>query len=602
MNRCPRCNIELRAEARFCNRCGFDLTNARLMSIPNPPSSMPRTVQPSTKHTPQRPATHNFGQTTPPAPPSNELIHPLAQPVIKLTTQPDKHKQAGTEKPRPSSTTTPSPGLIRPLGMQPPQAQQFIKPASIPPELFQVAEQQRQQQPAHSLQEPQPQRGQVGRSEGAARSSTMPPMADLPTGHLAIGPVKGQPGLTNAPTTAGRSPESFAATSKAAERWRESWRDRQRAEAGPATNVSRGHASVPEPLLAMQHSFTRMRAIILPNRHHQSRNTDFSPWITIFLLVCLIGGLGVYITSIYLPNSRIAAQIAPPGDTSQPTLTIQGPQVASIAPGQTLHLHGEHFGANDPIIFLLDTTTPIPDVSGKQLTVQSTSQGSFDVALPIATTWLAGEHLISAQDSRTGQNAYLTIQVHPNGPVATTSSALALSVQGQPAPQLTFQAVVGQGDSAKKDITLTNTSGAPLQWTATASVDHDLSWLMIDNTNGHLAINGTDTIGVSVLTVGLKSSARPYSGQITFTINGKEQLALPVKLQVQNTPTEMVFSPNPLIGYIAQGGSCKPGTALTLVNFGDRPISWQVTADTFTKPHIQFTYNGKPDMQGQLAP
>src|SRR5712691_651322 len=133
MNRCPRCNIELRAEARFCNRCGFDLTNARLMS--NVPSSMPRTVQPSSKHTPQRPATHNFGQTTPPAPPSNEFIHPLAQPVIKLTTQPDKQKQAGTEKP--PSTTAPSPGLIRPVGMQSPKAQQFIKPASIPPELFQ---------------------------------------------------------------------------------------------------------------------------------------------------------------------------------------------------------------------------------------------------------------------------------------------------------------------------------------------------------------------------------------------------------------------------------------------------------------------------------
>src|SRR6266568_851015 len=30
MVRCPRCKSELPAEARFCNKCGFNQTNARL--------------------------------------------------------------------------------------------------------------------------------------------------------------------------------------------------------------------------------------------------------------------------------------------------------------------------------------------------------------------------------------------------------------------------------------------------------------------------------------------------------------------------------------------------------------------------------------------
>ena len=60
--------------------------------------------------------------------------------------------------------------------------------------------------------------------------------------------------------------ESFVATSLAAEHWRTSWRNRQRTEAGPATIVTRGHSPVPEPLLAMQNSLLRMRAIIEPKK------------------------------------------------------------------------------------------------------------------------------------------------------------------------------------------------------------------------------------------------------------------------------------------------------------------------------------------------
>lgn len=55
---------------------------------------------------------------------------------------------------------------------------------------------------------------------------------------------------------------SQQATSEAAERWRRSWRERQRAEAAPALDVPRGQASVPSPL-SQRESMLRLRAVRL---------------------------------------------------------------------------------------------------------------------------------------------------------------------------------------------------------------------------------------------------------------------------------------------------------------------------------------------------
>src|SRR5436853_4488314 len=73
--------------------------------------------------------------------------------------------------------------------------------------------------------------------------------------------------------------ESYAATSKAAERWRTSWRNRQRSEAGPATLVSRGQSDVPEPLMAMQQILARIHAIIAPSNKKNKQKGSLGSWI-----------------------------------------------------------------------------------------------------------------------------------------------------------------------------------------------------------------------------------------------------------------------------------------------------------------------------------
>lgn len=436
-------------------------------------------------------------------------------------------------------------------------------------------------------------------------SRNAPPAYDLdeyPTGYLPSENGQGQNGKVDAML----NPESLVTTSKAAENWRESWLDRQHAEAGPAEEASRGQAVVPMPLVTMQKSFARMRAIAA-SKQQNGRSTKLGFWITIFLMVCLTGGLGAYIISTFLPNSPFGAEhVVPPANSPQPSLVMDGSPSQSIAIGQAIHLHGEHFSANDSISFLLDTTIPIADAGGNKIVVQANGQGAFDAAFATGSDWTAGSHTIEAIDSSGNQSAYVTVQVIPNGTPVKTSTDLSLTMHGKHIQQLAFQAVIGQGNPDPQPITITNTSGAPLRWTAAASTGNNLSWLVINDNHdaGLLAISQPDTMLISVNVVGLKSTAhtKPYRGQIVFTINDNQLLTLAVQLQILDTTPEMVFSPDPIVAPLGPGNTCTPGVTLTLINLSTDVITWAVSPDDNIKGNIKFTVNGQVTETGTLQP
>lgn len=324
-------------------------------------------------------------------------------------------------------------------------------------------------------------------------------------------------------------------------------------------------------------------------------------WIIVSLMLCLIVVLGAFITSTYVAKSssgttRVVGSI-------QPTLSLRGPLSATVQQGQTLTLHGEQFGANNPIAFLLDFALPIKDKYNRKLTIRSSREGSLDVSIPVqGSEWSVNTHTIEGIDTLSRQRAYFTVVVSPAVSPVSTSQNLALSMQGQPVTALTFQTVAGQGDPDQQRVTLTNTSGASLSWTVTANADHDLSWLVIDDNHlaGNLDIAGTDSIGISVLTTALKSNPHPYTGQIVFTINGQEQLTLPVALQVVDAPSEIVFTPNPAVATLGPGNTCQ-APPFTMINVGRTFVSWTLVPFDDTKDHVQFMANGQPITQGVLA-
>ncbi|HYX51046.1 MAG TPA: hypothetical protein VE843_14965, partial [Ktedonobacteraceae bacterium] len=255
-------------------------------------------------------------------------------------------------------------------------------------------------------------------------------------------------------------------------------------------------------------------------------------------------------------------------------------------------------------IFLRDTAIPIVDKNGNKISTQTDNQGAFDVTISIDRNWLVGSHSIEALDKSSSQNAFQTIQVLPAGTAAISSTELSVSRQGKPASLLTFTAVIGQGNPDPQQITITNTSNSPLNWTATAIANNNLNWLMINDNNnyGRLAISQPHSILISVNTVGLKitDTNHPYVGRIIFTSNNSQLLTLPVQLQIVNAKPEMVFSPNPIIAPIGPGNTCQAGVTLTLINLGTAAISWAVNPDLTDK--IKFVSNGQPLESGTLLP
>ncbi len=425
----------------------------------------------------------------------------------------------------------------------------------------------------------------------------------LPTSHLSTVHTNVQNVLADTPTM---NLLTLVATSKAVEDWRKSWHDRQYAEAGPAVDVSRGQASVPMPLLSKQQSFVRMRAIASNNKQQQNKRTlNFGTWIILLLMICLIVGLGAYIVWSYLPNSSFGiTHTTPPVNSTQPTLAAQGTTSQTVIIGQTIQLHGEHFGANHTITFLLDSATHILDASGKDISSQTNSQGTFDAILTINKQWTTGSHSIEAVDNSSNLFAFMTLQVIPAGTPTTSSTELSVTMDNKAVQKLTFMAVTGQANPEPQRITITNISKALLNWSAVASSSNNLSWLTINdnNTFGHLDISQPHDILISVNIVGLKSNPqKPYTGQIVFTINDNQLLTVPVQLWISDATPEMVFSPNPIIVQSGSGNTCNSGVTLTLINLGTVAISWTVNPDD--KDNIKFVNNNGQILEsGTLLP
>lgn len=353
----------------------------------------------------------------------------------------------------------------------------------------------------------------------------------------------------------------------------------------------------------MQHSFVRMRAIVLKQTDDRHRGS-FGFWMTLLLMICLIGGLGTYIIYSYLPNSAFdAAQISPPPAGQSPELSMVGTTSTAFKIGQRLTIAGSHFGAHDTITFLLDTVTPITGSNGSPLRAQADAQGAFEVSMTIGQGWSTGNRIIEAVDTTANTSSSLVIQVLPASQAVTSSPDLSITLNGETITTLTFTKRIGQPDPDAQRITITNTSGSVLNWSAGVITDNNVGWLIIEDNNytGQLAISEPQEIGIGVNTngLGVTPQGKPYTGEVLFTINNDEVLTLRVQLTITNAAAEMVFSPTPIIATANADGSCQAGATLTLINLGSAVLVWSVNPDL--PDFIYFVDSqGKPISSGAL--
>src|SRR5579863_2429757 len=403
MDRCPKCNNELADSARFCNICGTPIQAAS--------ANNKRIIRPEIRHArSSRESQVNSispASTPPPVPSSKEsgvkpdasiTSSPASWLIRPIAPAPTSHAPSSPGAAQPKPEQFRAPGIIRPIVTSPPRQNMPISTAQTPPNPVSPP-------PAIPITPalPKQYQAQSGIVKYPRQINTPAPASPAQNKQRQVEPSTSQ----DLPIF---SPESFAHSSKAAEHWRNSWRDRQYAEAGPGDNASKGQASVPAPLATKQNSFIRMRAISKQQKLDEGEK-NFGFWVTIFLMICLICGLGAFIIYTYLPNASSNSAQNSQGGAQQPSLSIVGTPSQTFSIGQSLRVHGTDFGANDSIHFLLDAATL--KSSGQALTAQCDDRGAFDVTIVIGRDWSPGTHFIQAIDSRANLSAYLDIEVNP---------------------------------------------------------------------------------------------------------------------------------------------------------------------------------------------
>ena len=151
----------------------------------------------------------------------------------------------------------------------------------------------------------------------------------------------------------------------------------------------------------------------------------------------------------------------------------------------------------------------------------------------------------------------------PTSPPPTTS---------QSPSSLTFTGVEGSANPAAQTLSITNTGGGTLSWTASETA----GWLSLNPASGTTTTE-TDAITVSVDTVSL--TANTYTASITLTdpaaTNGTQQV--PVTLTVTPPPSTIGQSPT-FLTFIAQQGGAQPSAqTLNITNTGVGTLSWSAS-------------------------
>ena len=236
-----------------------------------------------------------------------------------------------------------------------------------------------------------------------------------------------------------------------------------------------------------------------------------------------------------------------------PAITLSGSHAVSA--GDTLHLHGGGFYPGGSVTFTLDGHVPLlfvdrglpvvavprysegpgsaallqalaPGQAGQAnspgKTVNASLSGAFDVAIVVDPRWSLGSHTIRATESIAG--------------IGVRSAELAFNVVAGSArlvvvpPNLDF-ATLQQGSRATQDLTLSNASKQPLNWTAAAGTSN---WVSLDTSSGTLQPGASQAIQVMVDASSLSPGS--YSATLAIT-SGSENIPVGVTLVVTALPT-----------------------------------------------------------------
>jgi hypothetical protein len=131
---------------------------------------------------------------------------------------------------------------------------------------------------------------------------------------------------------------------------------------------------------------------------------------------------------------------------------------------------------------------------------------------------------------------------------------------------LSFSGQQGGGNPAAQTLSLSNTGGGTLTWSASDNA----AWLTLSPTTG----SGNGTITVSAATGSL--TAGTYNATITLSATGATNVSVPVTFTVAPAPTSITLSPSSLSYAGVQGGANPPNQSVTVTANG----TWNASSNS----------------------
>jgi hypothetical protein len=228
----------------------------------------------------------------------------------------------------------------------------------------------------------------------------------------------------------------------------------------------------------------------------------------------------------------------------------------------------------------------------RTLTVNNTGVGTLNwTAVSDQPSWLSISPAGGSIPTGGSEDTIVTIKSSTLSPGAYTGNLTFSAIGAEPitvpvtvmvqAPptislnpsSLTFSGISG-GPLAPQTVTLTNSGGGVMEWTAASS---NTQWLTVSPASGSLTAGASTSLTVSVNAASL--GAGTFTGAITITAPGASgsPATLPVTITI-NRPPSISVTPVSL-NFAGQPGTAFPAQTLTVSNTGDGSFTWSASSN-----------------------
>jgi hypothetical protein len=263
-------------------------------------------------------------------------------------------------------------------------------------------------------------------------------------------------------------------------------------------------------------------------------------------------------------------------------------------------------GASDTGTISRKTFT-LSNNGGDQATWQATSSASWLTISPTHGTFTISQAVevtvnrtALVPQSYTGHIVFIMQGTHQSVTLTVTMAVNPAPVSPAAANlQITSAALNFSGNPVQnpssQGLTLQNTGGQPLDWTASVTTSSGGNWLSLSALNGSLAAGSSEALSVSVSSLGLSTGT--YNGSLIFSYGGTTLTPVTVSLAVSPPPTAgLAVQPGGLT-FNAILGQNPASQSFLITNTGNATLNWGITEDSNGTNYAPATPS-----RGSLAP